>query len=86
MLTPGVARTIHTPEHRRLVKLLRELREAAGLRQVELANRLGRNQSFVSKYESGERRLDLVELRAICEALDTNIVELVRAWAPGDLG
>lgn len=75
-----MGRTIHTPEHRRLVVLLRGLREAAGLRQVELAERLGRPQSFVSKYESGERRLDLVELREICQALGASVVELVQRW------
>lgn len=78
-----MGRTIHTPDHRRLVDLLRGLREAAGLRQIELAERLDRPQSFVSKYESGERRLDLVELRAICHALDTSLVELVGRWEMG---
>lgn len=75
-----MGRTIHTPEHRRLVQLLRQLREEAGLRQTELAGLLGRPQSFVSKYESGERRLDLVELRDICRALGADLVEVVRQW------
>jgi len=62
------------------VQLLRQLREEAGLRQTELAGLLGRPQSFVSKYESGERRLDLVELRDICRALGADLVEVVRQW------
>lgn len=73
-------RTLHTPEQDALVALLREARKAAGLRQVELADRLGRPQSFVSKIESGERRVDLVELRQLCAALGINLVTFVRRF------
>lgn len=73
----AVGRTIYTPEHRQLVALLRQLREDADLRQVEVARRLGRHQSFVSKYEAGERRLDLVELREISAVLGLSLVDLV---------
>ena len=45
-----------------LLRLLRDIRREASLRQVELAKRLGKPQSFVSKYESGERRLDLLDI------------------------
>jgi transcriptional regulator with XRE-family HTH domain len=72
-----VGRTIFTPEHRALTAVLRAMREEAGVRQVELAERLDRPQSYVSKYETGERRLDLVELRAICLALDVPLVSAV---------
>lgn len=44
-------------------------RERQGLTQAELASRLGKPQSFVSKYESGERRLDVVEFVSVCDAL-----------------
>ncbi len=57
--------------------LLRELRQDAGLRQQDLAARLGEPQSFVSKYESGERRLDVLELIQICSALGISFGELV---------
>ena len=63
-----------------LQELLRELREAAELRQVDLAKRLGRPQSFVSKYESGEKNLDFLEVREVCEALGITLVELVRRF------
>ncbi|HCR12458.1 MAG TPA: hypothetical protein DIU49_03875 [Desulfovibrio sp.] len=63
----------------RLRALLVELRKNAGLRQTELAARLGCPQSFVSKYESGQRRLDLIELEAICKALGVTLAEFV-AW------
>lgn len=73
-------KTIHSHEHSVLVELLRQERNRAGLRQTELAARLGRPQSFVSKYENGERRVDLVELRQICEALGLRLVEFVRRY------
>lgn len=52
------------PEYRRFLTRLRAAREGAGLTQVEVAKRLGVPQSFVSKCESGERRVDVVELAA----------------------
>ena len=56
-----------------LLALLRAVRLEAGMRQTDLANRLGHPQSYVSKYESGERRLDLLELREICIALGISL-------------
>lgn len=73
-------KTLHSPEQRVLVEMLRQARQEAGLLQVELAERLGRPQSFVSKYESGERRLDLIELRAICLVLQRNLVSFVHEF------
>ena len=55
-------RSLHTEAYRRFLTRLRRAREDAGLRQVEVANRLGRPQSYVSKCESGERRVDVIEL------------------------
>ena len=48
------------------------------MRQVDLANQLRQPQSYVSKYESGERRLDLLELRQICNALGTSLEAFIR--------
>jgi len=64
----------------RLRNLLRDLRVAKGLRQVDVAERLREPQSFVSKYESGERRLDFTEVAAVCEALGVSLAELVRRF------
>ena len=50
------------------------------MRQVELAHRLGQPQSFVSKYESGERRLDLLQLRQICEAVGISLPDFVKRF------
>ena len=60
-----------------LLTTLREIREDAGLRQIDVANRLDQPQSFISKYESGERRLDLLELELVCEACDTDLQTFV---------
>ena len=73
-------KSLRSPEHESLVALLREQRHKAGLTQAELAERLGRPQSFVSKYEVGERRLDVVELRAVCGALGTSLASFVKRW------
>jgi transcriptional regulator with XRE-family HTH domain len=58
--------------------LLRGIRSAAGLRQQDLASRLGVPQSFVSKYESGERRLDFLEVREVCLACGRSFVSFVQ--------
>jgi len=65
-------------KHERVRALLREIRVEAGLRQVDVAERLGEPQSLVSKYESGERRLDLVEVATVCSALGITLAEFVR--------
>lgn len=61
-----------------LVSLLREIRIEAGLTQMELAERIERDQTFVSKYESGQRRLDVLELREICQSIGLTLEEFVR--------
>lgn len=65
-------------EHHTLLGLLKEMRIEAGLRQVDLAEKLHVPQSMISKYEVGERRVDLLELRDICAALEISLVEFVQ--------
>lgn len=67
-------------QQERMQFLLRQLRLGAGLRQTDLAKRLGQPQSFISKYESGERRLDLPELRQVCKALGISLKEFIRKF------
>lgn len=69
-----------TGHQKELQALLRQVRKAAGLTQVELAQRLGQGQSFVSKYEAGERRLDLSQLHDICQAVGIPLIELVERF------
>lgn len=61
-----------------LLALLRQKRVDAGLRQADLAKLLSQHQSFVSKYETGERRLDILEVRQICKALGLSLEEFAR--------
>jgi transcriptional regulator with XRE-family HTH domain len=63
-----------------LLELLRQVRIEAGLRQIDLANKLRQPQSFVSKYESGERRLDLLELRQVCKATGISLQGFVKRY------
>ncbi len=70
-------KSIYTAEQTKLQSLLREIRQNAGLTQKELATKLGRPQSFVSKYESGERRLDVLELREVCHAIKITLASFV---------
>ncbi len=72
-----VEKSIYSAEYQRLCAVLRQLRRDAGLTQVEVAARLDVPQSFVSKYESGERRLDVIELRHVAEALGVTLAEVV---------
>lgn len=70
-------KSVFTREYAVLRELLREARGNAHITQVELAERLGETQSFVSKCERGERRLDLVQLRAWCNALGVGLRQFV---------
>ena len=62
-------RSTHHRYYRAFLDLLRRLRDERGLTQVELADRIGNTQTFVSEVERGERRLDVVEFAEWCEAL-----------------
>jgi transcriptional regulator with XRE-family HTH domain len=70
-------KSIYTHEYQVMLRLLREAREEAGVTQVELARRLAQTQSYVSKVELGDRRLDLVQLRTILAALGMSLGDFV---------
>ena len=59
----------------RMRELLIEARDASGLKQVQLAKKLGRPQSFVSNYERGERRVEVADFILICRALGADPVK-----------
>ena len=75
-----VKKTLNKKEHRILLEQLYRLRMSSGLRQADLAEKLGVPQSFISKIESGERRTDLIELREICVALGSNWREFINEF------
>lgn len=64
-------------EHTIFLNLLRKTRIEAGLRQSDLAHRLGVPQSMISKYEVGERRVDVLELRDICESIGVSFPSFI---------
>lgn len=74
-----MVKTLHTSAYEHLCSLLVAARETVGLTQSDLATRLGRPQSFISKYETGERRLDVLEFLQICQALDADFHAILTA-------
>jgi transcriptional regulator with XRE-family HTH domain len=72
-----VTRSAFTRKHEYFRKILVAARRDAGLTQVALAKRLGRPQSFVSKFERGERRLDVIEFLEVARALSLDAARLV---------
>lgn len=54
--------SVHSPAYQFMLRRLRQARQKAELTQSQVAERLGRSQSFVSKIESGERKIDPIEL------------------------
>ena len=71
-------KSVFSPKYRRFRDLLIQARKAAELTQTELADRLQRPQSFVSKYENGERRLDLIEFLEVATVLSIDIAAFIR--------
>lgn len=73
--------TIYTDGSQRLAALLRTYRLRAGLHQADVAAALGKSQSFVSDYERGQRRLDLIELDAVATVLGVKVETVVKRWS-----
>jgi transcriptional regulator with XRE-family HTH domain len=76
-------KTIHDDAYQVLVECLRRARQEANITQVELANQLGADQSYVSKYERSERRLDIIEVRTICRVLKVDLLDFVTTFEKG---
>ena len=76
----GPRLTANRKQQKALLSLLRQFRVQAGLRQVDMARALGKPQAFVSYYESGARRLDLLELRQVCEVLGVPLRDFIREF------
>jgi len=58
-----MSKTIYSKEHKYIVKQLKKAREEAGLSQEQVANVLNATQSYISKLESGQRKIDVVQLK-----------------------
>jgi transcriptional regulator with XRE-family HTH domain len=81
-------KTIYSVQAKIIQDAIREVRERSGLTQRELCRKLGREHSFVSKCELGERRIDMVEFYWICRACDAlpekEAAKIMRAFAKLD--
>lgn len=71
--------SIHDPHYIEVISRLRAAREARGLSQSDLAKSIGRAQSYISKIETGERRIDYVELLTLCKAIGVPLVDITPA-------
>lgn len=76
-------KSLISPEYARLIATLVAVRKGTGIRQQALAKKLGRPQSFIAKYEGGERRIDVIEFIAIARALGADPVKLFRDFVAG---
>jgi transcriptional regulator with XRE-family HTH domain len=71
-------KSVHSPEQTAFRELMVEARDRAGLTQQQLAKRLGKHQSFVAKYEGGERRIDVIEFLKISRAIGVDPIRLLK--------
>ena len=75
--TNAMEKSIYSARYNVFLKILKEARERAGLTQVQLARKIGETQTFVSKCERGERRIDVIELRTFCWAFGLSLKQFV---------
>ena len=61
-----MATTVQTKAHRKLVGALYAARRKTGMRQIEVAKKLNRSQTWIARIESGERRIDVIEFGRLC--------------------
>ena len=76
-------KSITSRNYARFLEQLRKTREQSGITQEDMAARLGETQSFVSKCERGERRMDIVELREFCKAMGITLERFVKQFEKG---
>jgi ribosome-binding protein aMBF1 (putative translation factor) len=76
-------KSIHSAGYAVFLKVLRESRERAGLTQVQLARKIRETQTFVSKCERGERRIDVIEPRTFCRAFGLSLKKFVSVLEKG---
>lgn len=77
-------KTLHSKDHLRLLRLLVAARHDADLNQEQVAERLDQHQSFVARYEGGQRRIDVVEFVTIARVLGHDPLKLMAAFIRGD--
>ncbi len=70
-------KSIHLDKYRIMISLLREKRESMGITQIQLAEKLDVGQTIISKIETCERRLDVIELMSICSAINISFIDFI---------
>ncbi|MCK7227585.1 helix-turn-helix domain-containing protein [Enterobacter asburiae] len=70
--------SVYSDEYQRVINALKKARKARGITQAQLAEALGKPQSFIAKVESGERRLDVVEFVHLARLLEINFDQLLK--------
>lgn len=73
-------KTIYRDEYRVLLDLLKQARLKSGLTQTDCSDELGRPQSYMSNVERGSRRVDLIQLRDMCQIFGTTLIKFVQAY------
>ena len=73
-----MSRTIRTKEYEAIIERLRKARQEAGLRQVDVAKKLSRPQSYISRVESGEYRVDVLEITKFAKLYKKNISYFIK--------
>jgi len=69
----NMSESIYSKDHKDLIERLKKARQEAGLDQVEVAKKLGRSQSYLSKIESGQRKIDVVQLKKFAKLYKKDI-------------
>lgn len=75
-------KTVHSEAYKRVLREFRAARKAQGVSQSDLADRIAETQSFVSKCERGERRIDVVELAIFCRAIGVSFIDFIKQIEP----
>lgn len=70
-------KAIYRPEHDIFLAILKARRAASGMTQTECSQALGRPQSFMSDVERGVRRLDIIQIRDLCDILGCELVDVI---------
>jgi hypothetical protein len=78
LIRRSMPRSQHSARYKKFCALLEGARQSKGLTQAEVARRLGKPQSFIAKYEAGERRLDVVEFLEVAEAIGVPMLKILR--------
>ena len=73
-----ITKSVHSSDQATFCALIIKARKGAGLTQIDLAKRLKKPQSFIAKYEGGERRIDVVEFLAITRAMGADPIRILR--------